>query len=104
MADLADMIKNMLDDPGTVDKLKSVLGGSASAPSALPDGMDTATILKITKAMKHMNSKQSDDRTRLLRDLKPYISPARAKRVDEAVDIIKMLSLVDALKNEREGD
>ncbi len=105
MADIADLLKNILDDPSTSEKLQSLLGGG-SAVSAAPaaPSIDPVMLAKITKAMKHMNSEQSDNRTRLLRDLKPYISPARAKRVDEAIDILKMLWLVDIFKEEKGDD
>lgn len=102
MSDLAQMLKNMLDDPNTSQKLQSLLGqGSVATPAqALPEGLDPAMLLKITSAVKQMNSKEADNRTRLLCDLKPYISPARARRVDEAVNILKMLWVIDIFKDE----
>jgi len=43
-----------------------------------------------------------DDRTRLLCDLRPYVSPARKERLDRAAEMLKMLSLVEILKDEGE--
>lgn len=95
MNELADMLKNILDDPTTTQKLQSLLGQS---PQQQADGIEPELMLKVTSAIKKMNSGDGDNRTRLLKDLKPYMSPARARRVDEAVDILKMLWLVDAFK------
>lgn len=99
MNELGDMLKSILDDPSTTQKLQSLLGQTPQQqPEAMPDGIDPALILKVTNAVKKMNNGEGDNRTRLLKDLKPYMSPARAKRVDDAVDILKMLWLVDAFK------
>lgn len=95
MSELADMLKGLLDDPDTADKLKSLVGGSAPA---LPDGLDPAMIMKVSKLMSGMKD-SDDERTRLLCDLKPYISPARARRVDEAVNMLRLLRMVDLFKD-----
>lgn len=97
MSELADMLKGLIDDPATADKLKSLIGGD-DTPS-LPDGIDPSMMLKMTKLMSSMKNGEDDDRTRLLRDLKPYISPARARRVDEAVSMLRLLKLVDIFKD-----
>lgn len=102
MAELADMLKNILDDPSTVDKLKGMLGGGVSAAPAPAADIDPDTLMKITRAMKAMNSGDSDGRTRLLRDLKPYISGRRARRLDDAINILKMLTVIEVMKNESE--
>ena len=101
MSDLADMLKTMLDDPSTVDKLKGMLGGAQlSAPEPSPDlGIDPKMLMRLTKIMKNDGP---DNRTKLLLDLKPYISPHRQKRVDEAINMLKVLRLAELVKNEEE--
>lgn len=96
MSDLADMLKGLLEDPDTADKLKSLIGGDTTP--ALPDGLDPAMIMKVSKLMSGMRD-SDDERTRLLCDLKPYISPARARRVDEAVNMLRLLRMVDLFKD-----
>lgn len=106
MAELADMLKSILDDPSTVEKLKGALGGSLPTPSresAPPPDIDPAMLMRISGIMKKMNSSQADARSRLLLDLKPYVSPARAKRVDEAVGILKLLWVAELVKGEEES-
>ena len=41
---------------------------------------------------------QEDDATRLLRALRPLLSQARQKKVDEALKILQMLRLLPLLK------
>ncbi len=101
MADMAEMLKSMLDDPSTMDKLKGMLGGAQiSAPEPASDmGIDPKMLMRLTKIMKNDGS---DNRTKLLTDLKPYISPHRQKRVDEAINMLKVLRLAELVKNEEE--
>ena len=101
MADIADLLKNILDDPATSEKLGALLGGKESAVSA-PTGIDPVMLAKITKAMSRMKGGAADDRTKLLKDLRPYISPARKERLDRAVEMLKMLSVFEILKDESE--
>ena len=100
MADIADMLKGILDDPQTVDKLKGMLGGAQlSAPASAEPAIDPKTLMRLTKIMKNSGN---DDRTKLLVDLKPYVSPRRQKRVDEAINILKMIRIAELVKNDEE--
>lgn len=98
MADMADLLKNILDDPNISEKLGELLGQNPAVSAPAPSTVDPVMLAKITKALKNMNSVENDNRTRLLRDLKPYISPARQGRCDKAIEILKMLWLVDIFK------
>lgn len=98
------MLKNLLDDPSTADKLKGLFGGVSAPPAEQPPAIDPAMLLKISKAMKQLNSAGADKRAQLLCDLKPYISPARARRVDEAVNILKIFRVAEIIQKEREDD
>lgn len=102
MADIADLLKNILDDPATSEKLGALLNGSSAVSAPAPPSVDPVMLAKITKALKNMNSTESDNRTRLLKDLKPYISPARRERCDKAIEMLRMLWLVDIFKDEKE--
>lgn len=109
MADLADMLKGILDDPDTAGKLRSLLGGESEGgqkeekshtEDIIPGGFDPVMMAKLARAFKNMNGKKSDDRMRLLYDLKPYISKERCKRVDEAAEILRMIWVLDIFREE----
>ncbi len=102
MADIADLLKNILDDPSVSEKLGALVGGNSAVSAPPSPSVDPVMLAKITKAIKNMNSPESDNRTRLLRDLKPYISPARRDKCDKAIELLKMLWLVDVFKEEKE--
>ena len=82
---------------GDAAGLLSALAGGGGG--LLPEGIDPAMMMKLTRAMAAMNSKQTDSRTRLLYDLKPYISGGRARRVDEAAQMLKMISVLDIFRD-----
>lgn len=98
MADLADMLRGLLDDPDTTEKLRGIIGGDQK-PS-VPDGIDPSLMLKMTKAISAFKSKRDDPRTRLLQDLKPYLSKKRGRRVDEAVEVLSLIAVVDLFKDD----
>lgn len=105
MSDLADMLKGLLDDPSTADKLRSLVGDGKPDPAPeINDGIDPAMMLKLTRAIKQMNGKKNDDRTRLLCDLKPYISKERGRRIDEAIEILRLIWVLDIFKDDFLGD
>ncbi len=104
MADIADLLKNILDDPDTSEKLRSLMGqgsSSLSAPKQIAD-IDPAMLAKVTKALSRVSGARDDSRTRLLYDLKPYVSDARRARVDKAIEMLKMLWIIEILKDEKE--
>ncbi len=102
MADMADLLKNILDDPSVSEKLGALIGGTSAVSAPPTPAVDPVMLAKVTKALKNMNSQESDNRTRLLRDLKPYISPARQDKCDKAIELLRMLWLVDIFKDEKE--
>ncbi|MCQ2463757.1 MAG: hypothetical protein MJ177_10240 [Clostridia bacterium] len=62
------------------------------------DGTDTQTLGKIMSLMGSLNS-GSDERTALIRSLKPFLSEERRKKADEAARMMKMLELLPAMKD-----
>jgi hypothetical protein len=126
MADMADMLKQFLDDPKASDKIKSVLDNLGEEKDKLIDkeqpkhddkptvtnelsslidsGIDPAMMLKMTKVMRQMNSKEQDDRTRLLYAIKPYLSGGRKRRVDNAASMMRMIKVMDLFKDDFKGE
>lgn len=115
MAELADMLNEILSDPETGNKLRSFFDQRKMPPTekppkkpapALPDGLDPAMLMKLSCIMKELNSDKGDPRTRLLYDLKPYISKERCRRVEEAAQMLKMLHIADVMLKDtgKDGD
>ena len=59
------------------------------------DGVDMGRLLSLVSKFKN---KGEDDRTRLLLALKPHLSSERAKRVDTAVKLLKIIDLLPLIR------
>ncbi|MBR2152862.1 MAG: hypothetical protein IJ944_06245 [Clostridia bacterium] len=110
-ADLSSMLSGILNNPQEMEKLKSMannlFGGETGLSSAPPPPQnptsflgdvspdDIAGIMKIVGALKN---NVSDQRVNLLVSLKPHLSEKRQKRVDDAVKILRLISLLPMLK------
>lgn len=115
MDDIAGKISELLSSPDGMDKIKTManaLFASNEAPKesqksteenngfngfSLPDGFD---ISKIMGVMSALNSHQSDHRSELLLALKPHLSKERSERVDKAVKLLKIVSLLPLLREQ----
>lgn len=119
MDDLSDKINQLLSDPESMEKIKALAGmlsGAGSPGAGSPGGnennglapeknggdddlnIDPEMIMKITRAVKLMN--RDDPRVDLLLALKKNLSVSRQKRVDEAIRILRLLSLMPVLKEQ----
>ena len=121
--DIADQISSLLNSPDGMDKIRSVaanlLGGDGgltpetnksaipqnSAPQnsmpALPDLLSGAENMgNIMRLISLLNGQSNDKRVNLLLALKPHLSEERSKKIDKAVSIIKIASLLPILKSE----
>ena len=113
MDDLAAMISQFLNSEEGMQQLRSVsqalgLGDIAgeqqnqtnSAPSFASSGgqpqIDMNTVMMLQRAMSAMG--QEDKNTELLRALKPHFSPERAKKVDDAIKIMRLIRLLPMAK------
>lgn len=56
--------------------------------------LDISMILKIQNIMQAVNSQGSDDRSRLLSAIKPFMSEERKPHVDSAIRLLKIASLL----------
>ena len=64
--------------------------------SAPPFDMDM--ILKLGSVFSELNT--DDDRARLLRDLKPFLSSEKKEHIEQAIKILKLLKIAEKAKNE----
>lgn len=76
-------------------KEKEETKDSQSVP---PFNIDMDTVMKIASVMNKLSSQPEDPRCRLLRDLKPMLSPPRRKKVDNAIQLLQMMSLMPLIK------
>ena len=60
---------------------------------------DMETLMKLGSLMGDFNS--DDDRLRLLKDLKPFLSNSKKETVDKAVKILKLIAVAEKLGIER---
>ena len=122
MEDLAEKLNGILSSPEGQEQLKEIaamFSGTgapdfagifgqkseppASAEKAEPNEpgvetpqIDMAAIAGIQKMVRSMNT--NDKNTQLLLALKPHFSEARQKRVDNAVKMLRLMSLLPMLK------
>lgn len=59
---------------------------------------DLDMILKLGSMFSDLNT--DDERAKLLRDLKPFLSPEKRDKVDQAIKILKLLKIAEKAKNE----
>lgn len=116
MDDIAGKLSEILDSPEGMENLRSLagslLGGmngssgqdSGSGPSDSQDGPampsmssdDMGTIMQLGSVLSKMGG-QNDERTRLLLALRPHLTSERQERVDNAVKILKLVSVLPSL-------
>ncbi len=63
----------------------------------IPFNFDPQTIAKIMKIMNKLSSRPQDPRCDLLTALKPMLSKDRQKKADEAINMLRILSLLPML-------
>jgi hypothetical protein len=99
-----DMLKNVLSDPGAMEKISSMLSSLGSSeekqdPSAGSDGFGGMETLLKAKDMFEKVSKEDDPRLTLLNALKPYLNKKRITKVDSAIKILKVSKLAPLIKD-----
>jgi hypothetical protein len=119
MDDLTGKINELLSDPESMEKIKnlasmfaSTSGGGGAAPSEQEShdegkgggGVDSGfpfdpqMLMKLKSAMDLM--RKDDPRVDFLAALKPNLSDDRRKKVDEAIHILRLLSLMPMLREQ----
>ena len=114
MEDLSTKLTQLLNDPEGMKQLQSMAqelmgeGGldlSALMPqqqekhvmpdiSGLMGGISPDQMGMMMKLMSAFNSTKEDDRTRLLMALRPHLTDKRQQRVDQAVKLLKLASVL----------
>ncbi len=111
MDDFSEMLSSVLSDPESMDKIKSIaqsLGMSADGghqaappePMALPVREETQGAIpfgmmeKIMPLIAAYSRAESDKNVQLLKAIKPYLSSERSEVIDQAVQIMKIMTVL----------
>jgi len=104
MDDLSEKLSSLLNDPDSIEALKgmarSLMSSQGSEKQEDNSGMaiNPSDMQKIMKVMGVLRSNSVDDsRTRLLMSLKPYVRTERQGRIEEAVKMLRLVSVLPML-------
>lgn len=120
MENMAGKISELLSDPEGMEKIKSMANMLFSESNAsdnnnndsnqsksqsalpqnelsLPEGID---ITKIMSVLSLLNNNKNDKRTGLLFALKPHLTDERQQRIDKAVKLLRIISVIPLLKEQ----
>ena len=121
MSDIASQINQVLSNPEMMEQIKALSGlfGQSAAPSVnAADNVNSESVSPIVQpspldmlgtdglqaAMKFVpllsELKKDDETTRLLHAIKPFLSPARQSKLDEAVRLLRVIRILPLLKNQ----
>jgi hypothetical protein len=117
MEDIGEKISNLLNSPDGMERIKALAEGllsnnptpnEAEKPEqksqglSIPDNIlqNMDNIGGIMRIVNLLSKEQKDSRIELLRALKPHLSAERAGRVNKAISILKIATILPALKEE----
>jgi len=103
MDDLSAKLSEILGDEDSMRRVQELANQLLSKEPSLGeketnennDGVDMGRLITLVSKFKNRGE---DDRTRLLLALKPHLSSERAKRVDTAVKLLKIIDLLPLIK------
>lgn len=120
MDDLTSKISQILGDPEAMEQIKGLAGLLGTENPELsnfdesieinedkkPDNDEMSSFmsgnmlnifLKIMPLLNDLN--KEDDSTKLLKAIRPFLSPPRQKKLDEALNILKIIKFLPLLKD-----
>ncbi len=123
MSDLTTQLNQILSDPNMMEQIKSLSGlfgqsansfepssdqtsSDISPPSSSPfdllgpDGIQTA--MKLMPILSEL--KNDDDTIRLLRAIKPFLSPQRQNKLEEAIKLLRIIRIIPLLRSQGLGN
>lgn len=102
MDDLSAKLSEILGDEDSMRRVQELASQLLSKDAAKTEGQtddnDGVDMGKLISVVSKLKNKGDDDRTRLLLALKPHLSSERAKRVDTAVKLLKIIDLLPLIK------
>ena len=107
MDDIASKITEMLQNPDSVEQIKAMAdslfnkGAEESPPKAeMPSGFGDIDVGSMMKVASILKNSACDNRSNLLLALKPHLSDERKTRVDKAIKILKLVSLIPVFREQ----
>lgn len=95
--DISELLSSL--SPDDISKLKGVASELLSGQSSLSDSKPQESPQSTPDLFSLMGKLSSDDeRTAFLKSLRPLLSEARQKKTDEAIKILRLLSLLPLLR------
>lgn len=101
MDNIARLLDSMSEDDlrELQDTAKAMFGDAPAQKAAdAPQMPDAATMQKISRVLGKMQHGQ-DDRTALIAALTPYLSAARQKRAQEAMQFLRLMDVLPLLQD-----
>lgn len=105
MDDLSEKLAEVLNDPESMNRIMEMaenLMGNQSQ-TQMPNG-DSGDILggdelkTVISLLSKLKSGNDDNRTQLLRALKPHLSEPKQEKVDTAIKILKLIEMLPLIK------
>ncbi len=101
--ELNDLFGQLMSDPATMEKMGSVLASLTAAPPPAQEETGGGTALTQLLPMLQGMTGGDDHEVALLRALRPYLHNGREKRVDEAIEVLRLAKLLPLITGKR-GD
>ena len=93
MDSLSEKLSSILNDPESIEQLKNIASGLSF--SAEPKEEEKESDFDVKSIMSLMSSMKAEtDESRLLLALKPHLSEKRQDRVDRAVKLLRIASVL----------
>ncbi|HHW46679.1 MAG TPA: hypothetical protein GXX17_07250 [Clostridiales bacterium] len=113
MEDLASKLSKILESPEGLERVRSLagalLGGteddnkkvSGNPLEGLLDSVSPKELTALVQVSRALKSSQHDDRSRLLLAIRPHLhSEERKARIDQAVTILRLISILPIIKEQ----
>ena len=101
MDNLAELLGGLREEDlqSLRDTAVSLFGSGAPKPEQTEEdaGIDPEMLRRIARMMQAMQS-HTDERSALIRALKPYLSAPRQKKAEEAMQLLRMLDILPMLQ------
>ena len=90
--ELNDLLGGLMSDPAAMEALGGLLSSLGGTPS--PTSAESGGGALLTKLLPLLSSGGDSREVALLRAVRPYLRDGREKRVDEAIELLRIVKLL----------